>query len=124
MIVSIQIPDELYQKYAKRNPGDPRAALVEALVAWQDLEIGVPRLMVENPELRELKRLVQGDLSTPEALVTWAKRTAAVSVGGVELELSLGQRQRLEAQAEFFKEPYDAFVKKQLGPAISKVAGV
>jgi len=124
MIVSLKISDELYEKYAKRNPEDPRAALAEALAAFQDLEPGIPRLVVENPELRRLKELSQEDLSTPGKLVSWAEKNAKVGMGGVEVELSLGVRQRLAAQAEFMKEPYQEFAKKQLGGAISRTFGV
>ena len=124
MIVQIRISDELYEKYAKRNPQDPRAALGEALETFQDLEPGVPRLIVENPELRRLKELTQEDLSSPANLVKWAERSAKVGMSGVEVELSLGIRQRLAAQAEFMKEPFQEFAKKQLGGAISRSFGV
>lgn len=124
MIVSLKISDELYEQYAKRNPGDPRAALAEALEAWKDREIGVPRLILENPELRELKTITQADLSEPAHLVNWAKRTSTVDFSEVEVELSLGVRERLKAQADFMKEPFAEFAKKQLLGAISRTFGV
>jgi hypothetical protein len=124
MIVSLKIPDELYEQYAKRNPGDPRKALAEALETWKNLEPGVPRLIVENPELRELKTLTQVDLSQAKNLLAWAKRSAKVSAAGVDLELPLGVRERLQAQADFMKEPYQEFARKQLAAAITRALGV
>lgn len=124
MIVQIKIPDELYEKYARRNPKDPRKALEEALETFQDLEPGVPRLVVENPELRELKRISQAVLGDAKELLEFVKRTTAVSVGGVEVELSLGARQRLEAMALAMTEPFDVFAKRQLKAGVDKVVGV
>ena len=124
MIVSLKVPDELYEVYAKRNPRDPRAAMAEALEAWKDREPGIPRLVVENPELRELQRLTQSELSQPKQLVDWAKRTVSVAVAGIEFELSLGQRQRLEAEAAALKQPFNAYLLQQLKLVVGRGLGV
>jgi len=124
MIVSLQISDELYEHYAKRNPGDPRAALAEALKLYKDLEPGVPRLVVENPDLRAIQGYVQGDLSSSTKLLEWIRKTATVKVGDWDIELSLGQRQRLEAMAKAMVQPLNEFAKNQLTSGIQKVVGV
>jgi hypothetical protein len=124
MLVQLKISDELYEKYSRRNPGNPRKALEETLEAHQDLEPGVPRLIVENPELRELKRLSGQILEDSKALLTYVRKTQAVSIGGVEVELSVGARQRLEALAASIPEPYDVFTKRRLQNAVDHVIGV
>lgn len=124
MIVQLKVPDELYELYAKRNPGNPRKAMEEALEAFKVLEPGIPRLILENPELREIKRLSGEQLPDAQALLAYIKKTQAVSLGGVEIELNLGQRQRLEAMAEFFKQPYDQYAKQQLADGVQRVLGV
>jgi hypothetical protein len=124
MIVTLKIEDSLYEQYAKRNPQNPRKALEEALEAHKDLEPGVPRLVVENPELRELKRLSQQVLGDSQELLAYVKKTTAVSLGGVEVELSLGARQRLEALALASAEAYDSFTKRRLQNAVDQVVGV
>lgn len=123
MIVQLRVSDELYEKYAKRNPQNPRKALEEALEAWQDAEPGIPRLVVENPELRRLKELSGQVLSDSKELVTWAEKTAAASVAGVDLPLSLGQRQRLVAQAQFFQQPLGEFIQKQFNALVVRELG-
>ena len=124
MLVQLKISDELYEKYSKRNPQNPRKALEEALEAHQDLEPGVPRLVVENPELRELKRLSGQILEDSKALLAYVKKTQSVSIGGVEVELSVGARQRLEALAASIAEPYDKFTKRRLQNAVDQVVGI
>ena len=124
MVVQIRIEDSLYEKYAKRHPADPRQALVDALKTFQDLEPGVPRLIVENPELRAIQGFVQGDLSSGASLLSWIKKTAAVRVGDWDIELSLGQRQHITAMANAMVQPVDEFAKNQLKSGIQKVAGV
>jgi hypothetical protein len=124
MVITIKISDELYEHYAQRNPLDPRAALAEALESFKALEPGVPRLVVENPELRAIQAYVQGDLSSSAALLAWIRKTAAVRVGDWEIELSLGQRQHLRDMANALVQPVDEFAKNQLKAGIQKVAGV
>jgi hypothetical protein len=123
MLLQIKISDELYEKYARRNPKDPRKALEEALELYQDLEPGVPRLVVENPELRELKRISQAVLADSKELLDFVKKTTSVSVGGVEVELSVAARQRLEAMALAMAEPFDSFAKRQLKAGVDRVIG-
>ena len=124
MLVQLKISDELYEKYARRNPENPRKALEETLELYKDLEPGVPRLIVENPELRELKRLSGQVLTDAKELLTYVKRTQTVSIGGVEVELSVGARQRLEALSLAVAEPYDVFTKRRLQNAVDQVVGV
>jgi hypothetical protein len=124
MIVSLKISDELYEHYAKRNPLDPRAALADALESFKALEPGVPRLVVENPDLRAIQGYVQGDLSTSAALLAWIRKTAAVKVGDWSIELSVGQRKHLKDMATALVQPLDEFAKNQLKAGIQKVVGV
>jgi len=124
MLVQLKISDGLYERYAKRNPGNPRKALEEALEAHQDLEPGVPRLIIHNPELRELKRLSGQVLDDSKELLAYVKKTQTVSIGGVEVELSLGARQRLEALALSIAEPYDSFTRRRLQNAVDQVIGI
>lgn len=123
MLVQLRVDDELYQQYAKRNPGDPRKALEEALVAFKDLEPGVPRVVVENPELRELNRIVGEPVSSVAQLLNWAKKLTSFSVAGVEVELSPGQRQRLVQMAGFMNQPLDSYVKQQIGTMVLEKIG-
>jgi hypothetical protein len=123
MILQIRVSDDLYTHYAKRNPGDPRKAIEEALETLKDLEPGVPRLVVENPELRELKQVAGIPLDSPHSLLEWAKKHANFSLSGFEVELSLGQRQRLAQMAGFMNVPVDAYVKQQVGSLLVRELG-
>lgn len=123
MIVQLKIDDDLYAKYAKRNPKDPRKALEEALSTFQDVEIGVPRLTLENPELKELKTVAGEPIGSSADLVAWAKRHSNVSVAGVEVPLSVAQRQRLAALAPFFQEDLGTHIKRVVGNLLVREIG-
>jgi hypothetical protein len=123
MILQIRLSDELYQHYAKRHPGDPRKAIEDALEAHQDLEPGVPRVVLENPELRELSRVVGEPINSSAQLLAWVKRNTQFSVAGIDLELSLGQRQRLKQMADYMKQPLDGYVKQQIGTILTRELG-
>ena len=123
MLVQLRVDDDLYQLYAKRNPGDPRKAMEEALAAFQDLAPGIPRLVVENPELRELNRAVGFPVSSGAALIEHVKRLTSFSVAGVEVPLTPGQSQRLVQMAGFMQQPVDAYVRQQIGTMVTEKIG-
>lgn len=120
MILQIKISDELYQKYAERKPSNPRAAIEEALEAFQDRVPGEPEEVLKGAALRKMKEL---GLMSGEDLAKWVERQASFSVAGVEIPLTLGQRQRLAQVAAFMNQPLEGYVKQQLGTLLVRELG-
>lgn len=132
MLVNIRIPDELYQLYAERNPKKPQEELELALAEFAPLFPGKKRIVLEGADLKELSRLLGFPCSSPKELLEHLKRSQQVALpeDGVELELNVGQRQRLKAQADFFTkegkatpEEYARHVKQQLQAGVVMVVG-
>lgn len=125
MFVNIQIPDELYQVYAERNPDRPQKAMAETLRLFAAVKPEGVAIQLTGPELKELSRLLGHPISTPGELVEHIIRSERVSLGdGVEVLLNPGQRQRLKAQADFFKQDYKDFTKQQVSAGIVATVGV
>lgn len=125
MFVNIQIPDELYQVYAERNPERPQKAMAETLRLFAAVKPEGVAIQLTGPELKELSRLLGHPISTPQELVEHIIRSERVSLGeGVEVLLNPGQRQRLKAQADFFKQDYKDFTKQQVAAGIVSTVGV
>lgn len=120
MILQIKISDELYQHYADRKPSNPRAAIEEALEKLKGLDPAQPREILEGAALRKLKEL---GLTTGDDLAKWVERQGNFSVAGVEVPLSLGQRQRLAQLAQFMAQPIEGYVKQQLGTLLVRELG-
>ena len=125
MIISLKIPDELYALYAERNPSSPQGELEKALLDFKDLTPGDRRVILEGDTLQEISRLIGHPISTSRELLEHLTRSQRVSLPeeGIELELNIGQRARLKSQAEFFKQDFKDFVKKQLAAGVIAIVG-
>lgn len=131
MLVNIQIPDELYQRYAERRPERPQTALAEALKEFVELVPGKRRMVLDEATLRELVGILQTTLESPADLVAAIRRERRVGLGdGVQLELSEGQRARLKAMALAMKHPsadpeqhFREFVAREVGRALNVAVG-
>lgn len=124
MIITLQIPDELYQHYAERNPSNPQSELAMALKEFAPYFPGKKRVVIEGEKLKQLSKILGHPISTADELLEHAQRSEKVTLGkGIEVELGVGQRQRLMAQAEFFKQPFEEFVKKQVSAGVVAIVG-
>lgn len=120
MILQIKISDELYQKYAERKPTNPRAAIEETLEKFQDRDPNEVEEVLKGAALRKLKEL---GLMSGDDLAKWVEKQASFSIAGIEVPLSLGQRQRLAQVAAFMNQPLEGYVKQQLGTLLARELG-
>jgi len=105
MLVNIQIPDEIYQKYAERKPERPQVAIADALKEFVGLKPGEPRVVVEGELLRKLNTILGYPVSNPTVLVEQVGKLLRVSVGDLSIELSADELKRLAAISGFYRKP-------------------
>lgn len=124
MLVNLKVPDETYESYARRNVENPRAEMERSLQAFSELSPKETALFLNSEELKELNTLLGHPISTVKELLDQIKRSQRVSLGdGVEIELNVGQRARLMAQADFFKRDFRDFVRTQVKAGVVNVVG-
>lgn len=107
MLITVQIPDEVYQKYAARKPERPQVALADTLKEFVDLVPGTPRVVLEGEQLKKLNHLLGWPVSSVEVLLSKVAEFARASVAGVEVQLSPEQLVVLARQADFMKRTGD-----------------
>lgn len=122
MIVSLKIPDEVYEAYGRRNPENPRAELELTLQAFEALDPRKAGLVLDAEELKELNTLLGHPISSTRELLEHVGRSQKVSFGeGLAIPLDTGQRQRLAAQADFFQQPFEDFAQTQIRAALARL---
>jgi len=107
MLVNIQIPDEVYQKYAERRPDRPQAAIAETLKEFVNHTPGEPRLIIEGEAVRRLNTILGWPVDRTETLLEMINKLRNISVAGLEIELTPDQLTRLRAQTNFYTKPGD-----------------
>lgn len=132
MILTLQLPDELFQVFAARDPKNPQKEIVRVLEEFKGLAPDAKRVVLSGEALREISRILGMSISSPEQLKEYLQRSEKVSLGdGISLELNPGQRLRLKAQADFLRPPSDTdpeayfrnFVKQQVTAGVVAIVG-
>lgn len=118
-IISIQIPDEVEQEYAKR--GNSRKAMTEALVKFQYLSPSDRVLLFMGKDRQELEKVLGATLQTPEDVLLRVKRALEVNLDGIKVPLTDKQLVRLRAQAKFQSLPFEEYAANRLKEAVKYV---
>lgn len=131
MFVNVQIPDEVYARYAERKPERPQVALADTLREFVGLVPGERRLVLSEAALRALVGLYQDTIEDEAKLLKLIKRDREVNLAGLEIPLTEAQRRRLKAQSAFMKHPsqseeeaFREYVVREIGRAVAAVAGI
>ena len=123
MILAVRVPDEVYARYALRNPKNPGAELEKALVKFQELLPEEERLVFQGPALRDLREVMEWPVTSPQEVVERVRKLRRVEFEGVSVDLSDAQRQRLGELAKFYAQPLEAYAQGTFKKAVSDVLG-
>ncbi len=118
MVVTISIPDELYQVYTKFNPQNPSKAIVKQLERFQTVAPSDKAIVLGPNEQKELVGITNYALDSASQLVEAFKKAISIDVAGVNVPLTEGQRKRLEANAKFFNKSVPEFLTARVKEAV------
>jgi hypothetical protein len=123
VVLTIKISDELYEKYGKLNPQNPRYAIEKTLEKYSEAGYSSKVLVVTGEPLKDLQVSV-GQIDSAEELAEAVKRALSVRVDGIEVPLTEGQRKRLESNAKFYNQPQDEYAVSLIVRALQSAFGV
>lgn len=124
MILSIRVPDETYETYARRNPENPRVELERSLQAFASLDPKRVSLFLNQEELAEISQILGLPVNDVKTLLELLRRSQRASFGeGLEVELNPGQRNRLQAMATAMAEDFRSYAKRELKRGVVVVVG-
>jgi hypothetical protein len=125
MIFNFRLSDELYAKYAERNPKSPQSSMERTLKRFAEVDPEEQFVVLQGDQLKQVKALLGHPVSTPEEVVHHLARYARVSFPeeGVEILLTAPQREKLKQQAAFWDQPFKKFLETQFTSAIARVIG-
>lgn len=124
MVVTMSIPDELYQHYVQMNPQNPGKALIRQLERFKDVGLEKRVLLLHSGDLAEVQRLAGKTVETPEHLVSLVKDALSINVGDFKVALTEGQRKRLKQNAHFFGKTPEEYGSQQVKEIVAAKFGV
>ncbi len=108
MVLTLSIPDELYQDYVKINPQNPHKAIVRQLERFKTALPSDRGIWVTGKELSEIQRAAGRQVETPEDIERLVTEALKLNFDGIDLKLTAGQRARLTQDATFWgRNPND-----------------
>lgn len=115
MKVTIQLDDDAYAQYKKqsktRDDAGAREEIKARLVLFKDCSRDERHLLLVGDDRREVERLVQTTVETPERLIREIANLCTYRIGLVERTFTAEELIRIHAQAEFHGMAPEDYIK-------------
>lgn len=112
MVLTLSIPDELYQAYVKFNPSNPHKAIVKQLERFKDAKQSDRGILVTGKELEEIQRAAGRQVETPQEIQALITEALKLKFDGFSVSLSAGQRARLKQDAGFWGKSPEVYASE------------
>lgn len=115
MKINLSIPDELAEKYIK-NHGLPAAyqRMRVAIEAFQDVVPTDRHVFLAGDDRRAVEAVFQTTIDDGKKLARLVKQMSQFAIGGVEVNFSVDELARIDAQAGFHGRTRDVFVREMV----------
>ncbi len=123
MVVTLSIPDDLYQDYVKMNPQNPHKNMVKQLERFKKIPLASATLVFSPDDMKRLTKTVQLSVESPSQLLDILEKALSLEIDSVKITLSEGQRKRLESNANFFGKTVPEFLSAQAKEAVLNAFG-
>lgn len=113
MKVNVSMPDELFEKYVVKYglPGT-YARMRAAIELCQDLEKDDRAVILCGDNRRAIEKVFQTTVDNPEKLVKLTQNLSRVALGGVDMEFTSAQLERLQMQATFHGRTLEQYIRE------------
>lgn len=113
MIVKLTMPDKLFEKYVIKW-GLPNAyrKMNDAVELCQDIEKGDRTILLSGDNRRAIEAIFQTTVDDATKLVRLVQNMSRVSLGGVPMEFTSDQLERLGAQAGFHGRTLETYMRE------------
>lgn len=95
MLISLKVPDEVFEAYGAFNPQNPRLAMEQALVRFHKVAPNRKAIVLSGDALSEVQKLLSGSFSEASDLLDALRKALMVKVEGVDVSLTEGQRKAI-----------------------------
>ncbi len=123
MVVTLSIPDDLYQAYVKMNPQNPHKNMVKQLERFKEIPLASATLVFSPDDMKRLTKMTQLSIESPEQLLDILEKTLSLEIDSVKITLSEGQRKRLASNANFMGKTVPEFLSARAKEAVLNAFG-
>lgn len=121
MIVTLKVPDDVYELYVEKNRTNPRLAMEQTLERFKEAPARV--VVLEDGVRKELEKLLGFTLEDQRRFLEFIRERMSVTVEGVKVALKPFQLRNVVAQAKSLHREIDEHVRARVEKAISMELG-
>jgi hypothetical protein len=118
MIVTLSMPDELYNVYVKHNPQNPHKGIVKQLERFKDVPLPSATLIFSPEDMARMAELTKTCTESPSQLLDLLERALSIKVGDVNVPLTESQCGRLEQYAFFYGKTVPEYLTMRLNESL------
>ena len=96
MLISLKVPDEVFEAYGKYNPQNPRLAMEQALTRFVSLAPNKKNIVLTGDDLTKVQDLLSTVLEGPKDFIEALTKALTVKVEGVDVAFTESQRKALK----------------------------
>jgi hypothetical protein len=124
MVVSISIPDDLWEVYVAQNPQNPHRAIVKQLKRFKDVSPADRVVALTGDDLAEVQRISGRQIETVKDLRRLVEDALTLKSDGIKVKITDGQRARIKHEAAFFNRDPEELASEKLEEALHARFGV
>jgi hypothetical protein len=123
MMVTIKVPDEIYEKFGKHNSANPRAAIEQTLVRFADTGPAGKAITLSSNTLPEVQKLLGGTVDNEEEILALLRKALSFRADGVDVSLNGYQKAIIQKGALANKMPPEKFLERKIQQGLTMVLG-
>lgn len=113
MKVNLSMPDAIYEKMVVKW-GIPNCyrKMTDFITLCQDIDKDDRTILISGDARRAIEKIFQTTVDNPEKLVRLIQNMSRVSLGGVDMEFTSDQLERMAAQAGFHGRTLEVYMRE------------
>lgn len=124
MLVSLKVPDEVFESYGKHNPQNPRLAMEQALKRFSDIAPNRKAIILTGDDLAKVQEILSVVLEGPSDFMAALRKALTIDVEGVEVAFTESQRKAIVDTARYIGIEPKELIPTKVREGIVKAFGV
>lgn len=122
-LVTLRIPDEIYEIYRDMNPTNPVHMMEKQLTRFKDVDAHERAVILTKEARQALEKLFGKPIEDTKVFAEWVKKLVALKIEGLDFPLKEGQRKKLEGLANFYHRDLSEYAKAHISRVIDQDLG-
>ena len=120
MIISIRVPDEVYEAYGKMHKS-PQVAMELQLARFKDVPSYERALIFSGDARKRMEVVFEKPIEDHMKFAEWVAGLKELKIADASLTLSEGVLKRVKAQADFRKQDFPSYLRERISSELENL---